>query len=264
MKFIRDLPSLEGGRIFDTHAHYDDAAFDGDRDALIQEMHRYGVCGILNCACNEASARAVLALAHRYPFAYAAVGLHPENTAEGYDEGWIRRLAADEKCVAIGEIGLDYHWAEPNDRDREILERQLLLAKELDKPVILHDRQAHADTLAFLQKHRPRGVLHCFSGSAEMARQLVDMELYIGLGGVLTFKNARKTVEVAQQIPLDRILLETDAPYMAPVPLRGERCHSAMIVYVAQRLAQIKQISLREVLDTTRQNAHTLFRIPTE
>ena len=262
MEYIASLPSLEGGRIFDTHAHYDDSAFDGDRDGLIDQMHRYGVGGIITCGCDEASSNAALELAHRFEFIYAAVGIHPECTKNGYDEDWIRALAADEKCVAIGEIGLDYHWSEPNQRDKAIFESQLILAKELDKPVILHDREAHGDTFDILKKHRPRGVMHCYSGSAEMAQQLVDMGLYIGLGGVLTFKNARKTVEVAEQIPLERILLETDAPYMAPVPLRSRRCHSAMIVYVAERLAQIKGISLKEVLDITYRNAQELFSIP--
>lgn len=261
MEHIASLPSLEGGRIFDTHAHYDDSAFDIDRDALLEQMHRYGVGGIITCGCNEASSKAALELAHRFPFIYAAVGVHPECTDEGCDEEWIRRLAADEKCVAIGEIGLDYHWSEPNERDLSIFEKQLVLAKELDKPVILHDREAHADTFDILRKHRPRGVMHCYSGSAQMAVQLVDMGLYIGIGGVLTFKNARKTVEVAEQIPLERILLETDAPYMAPVPLRGHRCHSAMIVHVAERLAQIKGVSLKQVLDVTYRNAQELFGI---
>lgn len=261
MEYIVSLPSLEGGRIFDTHAHYDDSAFDGDRDELLNEMHRYGVGSIITCGCDEASSKAALELAHKHPFIYAAVGVHPECTKNGYDEDWIRRLAADEKCVAIGEIGLDYHWSEPNERDKSIFESQLTLAKELEKPVILHDREAHGDTFDILKKHRPRGVMHCYSGSAEMAHQLVDMGLYIGLGGVLTFKNARKTVEVAEQIPLERILLETDAPYMAPVPLRSRRCHSAMIVYVAERLAQIKGVTLKEVLDVTYRNAQELFGI---
>ncbi len=261
MNYIRDLPSLEGGSIFDTHAHYDDSAFDADREALLDTMHSYGVSGIITCGCDEKSSLAALDLAHRYPFVYAAVGIHPESAEGGYREEWIRALAQDEKCVAIGEIGLDYHWCKPSEFNSDVFEKQILLAKELKKPVILHDREAHADCFKILKKHRPRGVMHCYSGSVEMARQLVDMGLYIGVGGVLTFKNARKAVEVAEQIPLERILLETDAPYMAPVPLRGKRCHSAMIVYVAERIAEIKGISLREVLDVTFGNAKELFGI---
>ena len=261
MEYIVSLPSLEGGRIFDTHAHYDDSAFDGDRDELLNEMHRYGVGSIITCGCDEASSNAALELAHKHPFIYAAVGVHPECTKNGYDEDWIRRLAADEKCVAIGEIGLDYHWSEPNERDKSIFESQLALVKELEKPVILHDREAHGDTFNILKRHRPRGVMHCYSGSAEMALQLVDMGLYIGLGGVLTFKNARKTVEVAEQIPLERILLETDAPYMAPVPYRGKRCDSTMIEKTAEKIAEIKGISPQELIDVATSNTKTIFNI---
>ena len=237
MDYFDLLPSLGGAHIFDTHAHYDDEAFDADRDELIERMHAYGVSGIVTCAYNDASAKAALELAHRYDFIYAAVGLHPENTDEGYREDRIRAGLEDSRCVAVGEIGLDYHWHEPNEVDLAAFEGQIKLALEYDKPVIVHDREAHADTFDMLKKHRPRGVVHCFSGSAEMARQLVRLGFYIGVGGVLTFKNARKAVEVAEAVPLERILLETDAPYMAPVPLRGKRCNSAMISLVAARLA---------------------------
>ena len=247
--------------IFDTHAHYDDEAFDADRDELIERMHAYGVSGIVTCAYNDASAKAALELAHRYDFIYAAVGLHPENTDEGYREERIRAGLEDSRCVAVGEIGLDYHWHEPNEVDLAVFEGQIKLALEYDKPVIVHDREAHADTFDMLKKHRPRGVVHCFSGSAEMARQLVRLGFYIGVGGVLTFKNARKAVEVAEAVPLERILLETDAPYMAPVPLRGKRCNSAMISLVAARLAEIKGCTLTEILTQTEQNAKTLFGI---
>ena len=253
----------EGGRIFDTHAHYGDPAFDADREALLTRLPEEGVCGVIECGCDRASSESALALAHRFGFVYAAVGLHPENTAEGYDETWIRRLAADERCVAIGEIGLDYHWSPPNPTDREILERQLALAAELDKPVVIHDREAHGDAFDCVRAHRPRGVFHCYSGSREEARQLLDMGFYLGFGGALTFRNARKAVEVVAYMPLDRLLLETDAPYMAPEPLRGQRCHSGMILHVARRVAEIKGLSLREVLDATRRNAHTLFSLPT-
>lgn len=261
MDYFDLLPSLEGAHIFDTHAHYDDEAFDADRDELIERMHAYGVSGIVTCAYNDASAKAALELAHRYDFIYAAVGLHPENTDEGYREDRIRAGLEDSRCVAVGEIGLDYHWHEPNEVDLAVFEGQIKLALEYDKPVIVHDREAHADTFDMLKKHRPRGVVHCFSGSAEMARLLVRLGFYIGVGGVLTFKNARKAVEVAEAVPLERILLETDAPYMAPVPLRGKRCNSAMISLVAARLAEIKGCTLTEILTQTEQNAKTLFGI---
>lgn len=256
------MTQREDGWIFDTHAHYGDPAFDGDRETLLAGLPEEGVCGVIECGCDRASSEAAVALAHRFGFVYAAVGLHPENTAEGYDEGWIRRLAADERSVAIGEIGLDYHWASPNETDRAILTRQLALAVELDKPVILHDREAHGDVFESVRAVRPRGVFHCYSGSREEARQLLNMGFYLGFGGALTFRNARKAVEVVSYMPLDRLLLETDAPYMAPVPLRGQRCHSGMILHVARRVAEIKGLSLREVLDATRQNAHTLFSRP--
>ncbi len=261
MDYFDLLPSLGGAHIFDTHAHYDDEAFDADRDELIERMHAYGVSGIVTCAYNDASAKAALELAHRYDFIYAAVGLHPENTDEGYREDRIRAGLEDSRCVAVGEIGLDYHWHEPNEVDLAAFEGQIKLALEYDKSVIVHDREAHADTFDMLKKHRPRGVVHCFSGSAEMARQLVRLGFYIGVGGVLTFKNARKAVEVAEAVPLERILLETDAPYMAPVPLRGKRCNSAMISLVAARLAEIKGCTLTEILTQTEQNAKTLFGI---
>ena len=261
MDYFDLLPSLGGAHIFDTHAHYDDEAFDADRDELIERMHAYGVSGIVTCAYNDASAKAALELAHRYDFIYAAVGLHPENTDEGYCEDRIRAGLEDSRCVAVGEIGLDYHWHEPNEVDLAVFEGQIKLALEYDKPVIVHDREAHADTFDMLKKHRPRGVVHCFSGSAEMARLLVRLGFYIGVGGVLTFKNARKAVEVAEAVPLERILLETDAPYMAPVPLRGKRCNSAMISLVAARLAEIKGCTLTEILTQTEQNAKTLFGI---
>lgn len=254
------LSPFKEGMIFDTHAHYDDEAFDADRERLLAAL-KHSVCGIINCACNSASAKTTLQLAHRYPFIYAAVGLHPEDT-EPLDLTWIEAAAADEKCVAIGEIGLDYHWdSVPRDVQKANFISQIELAKRLYKPIIIHSRDANADTFEIIKQYRPKGVMHCYSGSAEMARQLVDMGIYIGLGGTVTFKNARKTVEVAEQIPIEYLLLETDAPYMAPVPLRGKRCHSGMIINVARRIAEIKGISVADVLNITRENAHRLFGV---
>lgn len=258
---ICEMPPLEGGFIFDTHAHYDDKAFDSDRDEVIEQLHNYGVCGIINCACESKSVKTTLELAHKYDFIYAAVGLHPEED-EPYNEELIAAAASDKKCVAIGEIGLDYHWdSVPREVQADNFEKQIILADSIGKPVIIHDREAHADTFDLINKHRPRGVVHCFSGSAEMAKQIVSLGMYIGIGGVVTFKNARKTVEIAEQIPLERILLETDCPYMAPVPFRGERCNSAMIYYDAMKIAEIKKVPLKTVLSVTRENAERLFGI---
>ena len=253
------MNALEGGFIFDTHAHYDDPAFDADREELLARLPRQGVCGVIACGCDRASSAAALALAHRYDYIYAAVGLHPEQTAEGLDEAALRVMASDPRCVAVGEIGLDWHWAEPNDADRAIFARQLALAKAWDKPVIVHDREAHGDVFDFVRDWGGRGVMHCYSGSWEEARQLLDRGWYLGFGGVLTYKNARKAVEVVERMPLDRLLLETDAPYMAPVPLRGQRCDSSMICHVARRAAEIKGVSLRRILDATVNNALSLF-----
>ena len=245
--------------LFDTHAHYDDAAFDADRDELLTRLPQAGVCGVIDCGCDRASSEAALALAHHYDYIWAAVGLHPEQTGEGYDEGWLRRLAADERCVAIGEIGLDWHWATPNDADRAIFAAQLALAAELDKPVIVHDREAHGDVFDLVRGWTGRGVMHCYSGSWEEARQLLNLGWYLGFGGALTFKNARKAVEVVAQMPLDRLLLETDAPYMAPVPHRGERCDSSLAFLTAARVAEIKGLTTEAVLTATTNNAQMLF-----
>lgn len=251
-----------GEQIFDSHAHYDDEVFDNDRDELMEQMFRSNVCGIINCGSSVESSRKSVELARRYSNFFAAVGVHPES-ADRYDEAaLVEMIDNGGRAVAIGEIGLDYHWdTVPRDIQRQVFEKQILLAKELDFPIIVHDREAHADTLELLCKHRPRGVVHCFSGSVEMAEQVIKLGMYIGIGGVLTFKNARKLREVAEAVPLERILLETDAPYMAPEPYRGHRCNSAMISFVADKLAEIKGISRAEVLRVTRQNVRDLFGV---
>ncbi len=258
--YCDNLPPLDG-LIFDTHAHYDDSAFDADRADLMLDMHEYGVCGIINCAFNKASTATTVGLTREFDFVYSAVGLHPEES-ESLDIDFFRNAAQDAKCVAIGEIGLDYHWdSVPRDIQKSNFRLQIALAQELCLPIIVHDRDAHADTLAILADTRPIGVMHCFSGSAEMAREVVNMGMYLGFGGALTFKNARRAVEAASATPIERILLETDAPYMSPVPLRGSRCNSAMIYYVAERLAEIKGMSVADVLRITRDNTRNLFRI---
>ena len=183
------------------------------------------------------------------------------NLPENYIEA-LRRMAQDKKCVAIGEIGLDYYWRQDNkDLQKKVFEEQILLAQELSLPIIVHDREAHEDTLNILKKYKPKGVLHCFSGSAETAKEILKLGMYIGLGGAVTFKNARKPVEVAEMLPLDRLLLETDCPYMAPVPMRGKRNNSAYIQYVAEKIGKIKGIDPQEITDNATENVKKLFGI---
>ncbi|MDD6012685.1 MAG: TatD family hydrolase [Oscillospiraceae bacterium] len=250
--------------IFDTHAHYDDEAFDGDRDALLSELFSGGICGIINCGCDLKSSLNSLALTQKYPQIYAAVGVHPHEAEEVTEQDMqkLRALYAEKKVVAVGEIGLDYHYDfSPRDRQLEIFEKQLALSKELSLPVIIHDREAHEDTLRLLKQYRPTGVVHCFSGSVEMAQEIIALGMYIGLGGAVTFKNAKRPVAVAEYVPLDRLLLETDAPYMAPVPCRGQRCNSLMIDLTAQKIAEIKGLAKQELIDTCTANAKTLFSL---
>ena len=248
--------------IFDSHAHYDSEAFDADRKELLNALPERGVCGIINCASDMASSLTSLELADEFDFVYAACGVHPHE-AEGCKDGYIsvlKKLCAEEKCVAVGEIGLDYHYDfSPREIQKSVFEQQLVLAKELDLPVIIHDREAHEDTFNLLKKYKPKGVVHCFSGSAEMAKEIVKLGMYIGLGGAVTFKNARKPREVAEVVPADKLLIETDCPYMTPVPFRGQRCDSSFIPYTAEVLAQARGVTVEEILNLTRKNANTLF-----
>ena len=249
--------------IFDSHAHYDAEQFDPDRDAVLSVLPEEGVCAVVQCATDPDSIKKSLAMAEAYPYIRVAVGIHPEFVNQATDE-WltaVREAAAHPAVCAIGEIGLDYYWEENAPRQVQIdwCRKQIELAMELNLPIIFHDREAHEDTLNLMREYRPRGVVHCFSGSAEMARQLTDLGLYIGLGGAATFKNARKPVEVAQSLPLDRLLLETDAPYMAPVPLRGKRCDSRMIAHTAARIAEIRGMDGVALLEAARANANALF-----
>lgn len=253
--------------IFDSHAHYDDEAFDEDRFELIESLKEKGVCGVINCGCTPESTKTALALSEKFDFVYFASGIHPENIPSPEEDetvfAKIKELAKHKKCVAIGEIGLDYHYEDGAPRERQIewFEKQLILANELSLPVIVHDRDSHADILELLKKHRPKGVVHCFSGSLEMAQEVLKLGMYIGLGGAVTFKNAKKPVRVAEGIPLDRLLLETDCPYMAPVPFRGKRCDSSLIAFTAQKIAEIRGITTDEVLRAGKINACTLFGI---
>ena len=250
--------------IFDSHAHYTDKAFNDDRENMLGSLRESGICGVINCGADIESSAFSVKLADEYDYIYCACGVHPEEV-DGLPDNYIetlRNLATNKKCVAIGEIGLDYYWRQDTkEKQKELFENQIILAKELELPIIVHDREAHGDTLEILKKHRPNGVLHCFSGSPETAEGILKLGMYIGLGGALTFKNARKAVEVAQMLPLDRLLLETDCPYMAPVPFRGKRNYSGYIPYIAEKVAEIKGIDPQTVLDVTSKNANILFNL---
>ncbi|MEG1932832.1 MAG: TatD family hydrolase [Pygmaiobacter sp.] len=260
--------------IFDTHAHYLSDQFDGDRNALLDSLPGKGVSLVVNCATDFASSNDCLALTHRYAWIYAALGIHPESlidpaasTITDFGGDWRAELAAirplyeDAKVVAVGECGLDYYWPIPKDAQLALFEAELRLALELDKPIIVHDREAHADTYALLRRYRPKGVVHCYSGSADDAKWLTAQGLYIGFGGVLTFKNARKALEAAAAVPVDRLLIETDCPYMAPVPYRGKRCDSSMLLSVAQKLAELRGQPLDAILTQTEENGKSLFQL---
>ena len=249
--------------IFDSHAHYDDGWFDEDRDSVLGSLPQKGVCGIVNNSVDIENAKRVIALAEKYDYIYAAVGIHPENLENLPDDylDQIARLTKHPKVVAVGETGLDYHWDIPREEQKRVFEEQLRLSLDLKMPIIVHDREAHGDVFDLLRKYRPNALVHCFSGSVELMREAVRMGLYISLGGVVTFKNARHSVEVASEIPLDRLLLETDTPYMAPVPFRGKRCDSSMIVFAAEKIAQLRNMTAQQVLDITAGNAKRFYSI---
>lgn len=253
--------------LFDSHAHYDDAKFDEDRDAVLSAMTQNNVGLIMNACASMEDIAAIDAMTKKYPFVYGALGVHPSDCG-GLCEADMQTIAKgceNEKIKAIGEIGLDYYY---DDVERQVQKkwfaRQIELAKELNLPIIVHDREAHADTMDILRSVGAAdcgGVLHCFSGSKQMARDVLDLGMYIAFGGSLTFKNARKTVEVAEYVPLENILIETDSPYLAPVPMRGKRNSSLFIHYVAERLAEIKGVSVETVEDITFCNGKKCFNI---
>ncbi len=250
--------------IFDTHAHYDASAFDSDREAVLAALPDRGVGLVLDPGCDVESSRAAVALAERFPHVWAAVGIHPEDCGGCTDGDFdnLRALAAHEKAVAVGEIGLDYYWPQnpPRDFQQKVFRRQLELALALDLPVIVHDREAHGDSLAVVRDYPGlRGVFHCFSGSPEMAEELLKRGWYLGFDGPVTYQNAKRAPEVAAVTPLDRILVETDAPYMAPVPLRGKRNDSGNLPYVLDRLAEWKGVSPAELERITWENGLRLF-----
>lgn len=252
--------------IFDTHAHYDDEAFEADAGELLGSLPEKGVVGVVTCAVDLISSAHSLELAKKYPYVYAALGYHPEKAGDerkGDLELIAELLTSEEKAVAIGEIGLDYYYDDgaPRETQIDLFCRQIEMAKDLDMPIIVHDREAHEDVLNILRKYKPKGVVHCFSGSVEMAREITKLGMYIGLGGVVTFKNARKALEVAEDIPLQYLVLETDAPYLAPVPFRGKRNDSSLICHVAERISEVRGMDAQELLNITNGNAHRLFEI---
>lgn len=254
--------------IFDTHAHYDDRQFENDRYSLLDSMKEAGIGTIVNNAADLESVETSLELAHRYDFVYAAVGVHPENAYELDDSKllWLRDKSHDPKAVAIGEIGLDYHYPDNPDRDTQIkwFRAQLCLALEEKLPVVIHSRDAAADTMEIMKETASKGIvadIHCYSYSPEQALEYVKMGFYIGVGGVVTFKNGKKLKQTVDKIPLDRILLETDCPYMAPEPFRGSRNSSVYLPYVVQAIADIKGVTPQEVVDITEQNARRFYGI---
>ncbi|MEE0946719.1 MAG: TatD family hydrolase [Acutalibacteraceae bacterium] len=246
--------------IFDTHAHYTDEQF-SDIDELLKILNtQKSVSEIITCGTDISSSLECIKLSQKYPFVYAAIGYHPEElTRTDVDISALESLVND-RVVAIGEIGLDYYWNKDNkEKQQKGFIAQIELAKKLSLPVIVHDREAHGDTLSILKEYKPKGVVHCFSGSTEMASEIIKLGMYIGVGGVVTFKNAKNLPEVVENMPLDRLLLETDAPYLAPVPFRSKRNDSSLIPYVAERIGDIKGISATQVLRVTRENAYNLF-----
>lgn len=269
------------GPIFDTHAHYCSHGFDADRDEVLAGLPAQGVVGIVEQATGSADAARCVALAHKYPYVWAAVGIHPESllppgscedemlapTVTQYHGDWAAELRDmmplfdDPRVVAVGECGLDHHWPVPAEAQYAMFEGHLKLARELDKPIIVHDREAHAEVYELLKKYRPKGIVHCYSGSAEDAQWLAAQGLYLGFGGSCTFKGAKRAARAIAATPLERIVLETDCPYMAPQPYRGQRCHSGMIQAVGEFIAAIKGIPPEDVFAATVQNAKNVYSL---
>ena len=252
--------------IFDTHAHYDDEQFDEDREDLLASMKDHGIGIIVNVGASLRGCKESVELAEKYPFVYAAVGVHPDHTGDLNHETflWLKQQSENEKVVAVGEIGLDYYWDnESHDVQKKWFIEQLNLAREKDLPVIIHSREAAADTLEIMKEYAQglSGIIHCFSYSKEMAAEYVKMGFYIGVGGVVTFKNAKKVKEVVEEVPLERIVLETDCPYLAPTPNRGKRNSSMNLIYVAEEIAKIKGITVEKVIEQTEKNAREVYRL---
>ena len=253
--------------LFDTHAHYYDDAFDSDRDEVLSSLPENGIGLVLCPGCDIPTSRACVELAEKHPHVYAAVGFHPENLEEASlsDLDVIRSMAAHPKVKAIGEIGLDYHWVKDEEgrkKERDFFHAQLELAEELDLPVIVHDREAHKDSLDIVKAHpNCRGVFHCYSGSVEDAKTLVKLGWMLSFTGVVTYKNARKSLEVLEMLPMDRIMIETDSPYLTPEPFRGKRNDSSKVRYVAETIARVKGLDVDEVIRLTTENGKRFFHI---
>ena len=252
-------------KIFDTHSHYADHAFDEDREQVLAELPDKGVELVMLAASDMRDSLANSELAAKYGYVYASAGIHPESvddTPADYLDRLREIIASNPKVKAVGEIGLDYHY-ENYDREKQILffRQQLELAAELDMPVIVHSRNATEDTIEILKEYRPRGVVHCFSGSAETAKEVIKLGMYIGFTGVLTFKNAKKALKALAEVPMDRLLLETDCPYMAPEPFRGRRSDSSMIAYTAAKAAEVKGLPVEELIDITCRNGMKMYGI---
>lgn len=251
--------------IFESHAHYDDEVFDEDREELLASFGEKGIGTVINVGASLAGCKETVELTRQYPFIYGAIGIHPSEVGELHEDNFadLEKWCFLDKIVAVGETGLDYHWPEPDPAlQKEWFERQLVLARQVKLPVIVHSREAARDTLEIMQAHRAGeigGVIHCFSYAKEMAREYLNMDFYFGIGGVITFKNSKKLKEAVEYIPMEKILLETDSPYLAPEPDRGKRNSSLNLPYVAQAIADLKGISYEEVVRITEQNARKLF-----
>lgn len=252
--------------IFDTHAHYDSGAFNADRFEILDSMQENNVGLIVNPGCDLESSKAAIELAEKYDFVYAAVGWHPEDILDKFTEeafGEMCALASHPKCVAIGEIGLDYYWDATHKEEQKVLfHRQIELALKLDKPIIVHDREAHGDSMDIIREYpEVRGVFHCYSGSAEMAQELLKRGWYLGFDGPITYKNARKSIEVLEICPAEHMVIETDSPYLTPVPFRGKRNDSSKLGYVIEKIAEVKGMSPEEIEKITYENGRRLFGI---
>jgi TatD DNase family protein len=254
-------------KIFDSHAHYDDEEFDNDRKEVLEELKNEGVIGIMNCSSSYKSIAKTCELINTYDFIYGAVGIHPENADEFKDEmldEFKDIIKKNPKVKAIGEIGLDYYWDENPDKEiqKDVFRKHMKLAEELNLPVIIHDRDAHEDTLNIIKEFpNVKGVVHCFSGSVEFAKECLKLGYYIGVTGVVTFKNAKKVVKVVKEVPVERLLVETDCPYMAPEPNRGKRNKSSYIKYVIEKISEIKEINPKEFNLKVNENLQNLFKI---
>lgn len=253
--------------IFDSHAHLDDKRFDVDRDELIKKMQIDGVTNIINVGCDIKSSQDSIALANKYDFIYASCGIHPHDASSYNDdiEKELIELLKNDKVIAIGEIGLDYHYDfSPRDIQKEVYKKQIILANDLKMPIIIHDREAHKDVFEILKGNMSqslKGVFHSYSGSAEMINNVLDLDFYVSFSGVATFKNNKKTIEAIRKAPLDKILIETDSPYLTPEPFRGKRNDSSKVIYVAKTIASVKNIPYESVLAQTNSNTKELFKI---